>query len=479
MVSGKRLGALGLLVLVGVVGALAAWHTRPIRAAEAARTYYVSPSGDNSDGLSWGHAWQDLDAIKWSALRPGDTIVLDGGPSACPALGPGYNCGIVYQSTLTVNANGASGSPITIRLSGEPGRNGTAIIDGGLTQWSRCGEYAAEPAPPANGGAMRMVGIDLDDAQWITIDGTKWGGIEIRNHTRYGLDFGASRHVIARYLKIHHNTDPTDTTNGAVGVTQSYQSQHNTLARSEIFRNGQDAVRGAGDYFTLEENYLHDHYCNHPDGIQAFVPTSSPDIPDGEGEIRGLVIRRNVFERIGLQAVFLGENAAHNSWAVDVTIENNLFLNNPYMVKSKHGRSYNWQVRDNTVYGSSELAVEWCCASPGAQSPMVVRENIFANVSPGATAFVLTTQGGDTTFANNCLHQTGRRSGDINETGTIQGDPGFVDAAGANLALAAGSACSGKGANVTSVADLLAQTGSFSPPVLPGPHRVYLPIVSR
>jgi hypothetical protein len=481
MVLGKRWSVVGLLGVTLLVGVWAAWRTRPIRAAEAARTFYVSPGGSNGDGLSWAQAWRDLDDINWTAIQPGDTILLDGGPTACPALGPGYNCGIVYASTLSINKAGTSQAPITLRLASEPGRNGAVIIDGGLTQWSRCSDYASEPTPPSvpNGGGPRETGITLGSSQWIVLDGTKWGGIEVRNHTRYGLNFSSSQHVTARYLKIHHNTDPADTSNNAVGVTQGYQSQHNTLARSEIFRNGQDAVRGAGDYFTLEENYLHSHYCNHPDGVQAFVPTSNGDIPDNAGEIRGLVIRRNVFERIGLQAIFLGENAVHDSWTVDVTIENNLFLNNPYMIKSKSGRSNNWLVRNNTLYGSNKLAVEWCCASPGATSPMVVADNIIANVSEGATAFVLTTGGGATTFANNCLYRTGRRSGNFNEVGTIQADPGFVDPGGANLALFPGSACAGRGANITSVPDLLAQTGAATPLVPRGLNDVFLPLLNR
>jgi hypothetical protein len=455
------------------------WRTRPIRAAEAARTFYVSPSGTNGDGLSWARAWRDLDDINWSVVQPGDTILLDGGPTACPALGPGYNCGIVYASTLTIARNGSSQAPITIRLAGTDGRNGTAIIDGGLSQWSRCSEYAPEPAPPSVGGTTRTEGIDLNDSQWIVIDGTKWGGIEVRNHTRYGLNFGSSQHVTARYLKIHHNTDPTDTTNSAVGITQGYQSQYNTLARSEIFRNGQDAVRVAGDYFTLEESYLHDHYCNHPDGLQAFVPTSNTDIPDNAGEIRGMVIRRNVFERIGLQAVYLGERISHNSWAVSVTIENNLFLSNAYAVKSNHGLSSNWLIRNNTFYSMSDLAVEWCCATPGALSPMLIKDNIFVRIGSGGYGFVMTTDGGETVFANNCLHETGRRVGNIAETGTLETDPRFVDAGGANLALAPGSACAGRGANVTSVQDLLEQTGMARPRVPRGLNDIFLPLLHR
>jgi hypothetical protein len=419
-----------------------------------------------------------LSRINWSSVQPGDTILLDGGPVACPALGAGYNCGVVYHTTLDIYASGNSNAPITIRLADEPGRNGTVIIDGGLTQWSQCSEYAPEPAPPtASTGSTRTVGIDVHEAQWVVIDGARWGGIEVRNHTRYGLNFAGGQHVVARYLKLHHNTDPVDDTNGAVGVTQNYRSQYNTLARSEIFRNGQDAVRGAGDYFTMEESYLHDHYCNHPDGIQVFVPTGNGDVPDDAGEVRGLTVQRNVFERIGLQAVFLGENSAvHNSWSVDVNVNNNLFIQGAYMVKSKHGLSTNWRVNNNSFIGASGLAVEWCCANPGASVPMEVSNNIIAFTGEGRSAVYLPTGSGPTVFSGNCVFRSGQMSGDLAESGTIQADPGFANSGSANFALSGGSPCSGRGANVASLADLLAQTGATS--AFPsGPYWVFFPVM--
>jgi hypothetical protein len=303
----------------------------------------------------------------------------------------------------------------------------------------------------------------------VLVDGTRWGGIEIRNHTKYGVSLGGSQHVTVRYLKIHHNTDTTNTTNNSVGITQSWQSAYNTVARVEIFRNGQDAVRGAGDFFTLEESYLHDTYCNHPDGLQSFVPTSNGDVPDTEGEVRGLIVRRNVFDKIGMQDVFLGENATHNSWNVDVTIHDNLFLNSDYVIKSKHGSSRNWNVHHNTVVNARDFAVEWCCASPGAQAPMVVGDNIFVNVKPGNTAFYLPTGGGTTTFAGNCLSSTGARTGNFTESGTVNGDPRFVNSSLGNYALATGSVCAGKGASITSVSALLG-LGSAGAPATPAPQ---------
>ncbi len=457
----KTVWGLRLILVLALSVTALPWQPSSVSAAPqpetAGRTFYVSRRGNNADGLSWGTAWNELANINWSAVQPGDTILLDGGSVSCPKLGPGYSCGMVYNSTLSITRSGTSSAPITIRLAGDAGRNGTVIIDGGVTNWPGCADYAPEQRPPSTPGTagMRASGVNFNNSAWVVVDGIKWGGIEVRNHLRSGLTFAASQHTTARYIKIHHNTDPADATNGSIGVNLTYQAAYNTLARSEVFRNGQDAVRNGGDFFTLEDSYLHDQYCNHPDGIQSFVPTGLPDIPDDAGEVRGLVVRRTVFDHIGMQALLLGENdGGHNSWNVDVTIEDNLFVNGDYMVKAKHALSSNWTVRRNTFANVADLAVEWCCATPGASVPMAISDNVFWQVNPGRNGFYLPTGGGDTLFANNCVYGTGVRSGNVFETGTINANPLFVDPARGNYALRSGSPCAGKGARVTSVSTL-------------------------
>jgi hypothetical protein len=429
--------------------------------AYAGTTFVVSKLGTNGDGRGWATAWNELDQINWGQVQPGDTIAIDGGAVRCPSLGAGYGCGMVYNSTLSVQASGAPGAPIYITGAWVSGRNGGIIIDGGVTGWPSCAGAPGEATPPAvpNGRGMRAEGIDLNGAQNIVIDGLRWGGIEVRNHTQFGLNFGGSGGVTARYLKIHHNTDPGNPSNGAAGVTVGYQAHHVTLSRSEIFRNGQDGMRVAGDFVTVSENYIHDHFCNHPDGIQAFVPTANGDVPDEAGEITGLNITRNIFNHIGLQAVLLGENSGHNSWASHVNISGNLFLYSPYMIKSKHGGSHNWNIESNTFVAAQKEAIQWCCAQPGAMAPMSIHNNVFVGAGMGATAFNLPTGGGNTLFANNCVDSVGHIGGNLDEVGTVRSTPWFVNGAGGNFALQGVSPCAGKGATVASVWQLVATTG--------------------
>jgi hypothetical protein len=267
---------------------------------------------------------------------------------------------------------------------------------------------------------------------------------------------------VLRFVKVHHNNNPGDTTNNSIGVQHGWTAESDLVEFVEIYRNGQDAMRVQGDSFTLRHSYIHDHYCNHPDGIQALVYTANSDVPDSEGRIADLSVLGNVFERVGLQQVFLGENVGHNSWVDGALIRDNLFLAGNYIIKTKNGRSTGFVIERNTFAGSSQFALEWCCASPGAVAPMVIRDNIFTGVrNPSGTAFYLNTGGGATTFADNCVWNSGAISGQVVQSGTIRENPQFQ--AGRWLP-AAGSPCDGKGSSLGRALDLLALgTGQDQP----------------
>jgi hypothetical protein len=86
--------------------------------AAKASTYYVSRDGNNTDGLTYQTAFNELDQIKWKSLNPagGIQLVIDGGIN-----------GLNYFTPLTVPA-GASVSFIT--TSPDPGHSGVVYIDG-------------------------------------------------------------------------------------------------------------------------------------------------------------------------------------------------------------------------------------------------------------------------------------------------------------------------------------------------------------
>jgi hypothetical protein len=108
----KRILLLLQLALIGLAG-----H---------AATYYVSPSGnDSNNGTSQAQAWRTVARAQQVAgnLQPGDQILFQRGGT--------------YTGKLTVNANGSSGNPIII---GAYGTGAAPVISGsvpvtGWTQW--------------------------------------------------------------------------------------------------------------------------------------------------------------------------------------------------------------------------------------------------------------------------------------------------------------------------------------------------------
>ena len=422
-----------------------------IAAAQTPETHYVSKNGDNSDGKSWATAWTDMDRIQWGIVRPGDTILIDGGAVACPVLGdevPG--CGQIYNRQLSIGQNN-----VTIR-----GVGGTVIIDGNQTNFTYCSENGVVSPPRSPNGPVLETVVSFGGRSGVTIE-----NIHVRNGKTYGINFGGGDNNSVKNVSVHNINNPADTTNNSVGITMGHTADNIRITRAEIYRNGQDAIRGTADNLTVEDSYIHDHYCNHPDGIQAFVPTSNGDVGTSEQVIENMVIQRNVFERVGLQQVFLGENATHQSWVNGLVIRDNLFIGCSYCIKTKHQNSTNFVIEHNTFYGSSQFAIEWCCgAGFGARAPMVIRNNIFHNTrNPSGTGFYLPTSG-TTTFSGNCLSgRVGGRVGNITESGNVTGNVLFSNVSGGNYALSPVSPCAGKGSSITSKDMLFVQTATPTP----------------
>lgn len=370
-------------------------------------TYYVSKTGSNGDGRSWVTAWHELDQIDWDVIQPGDTILLDGGPTE-----------MIYNTTMTVGESGTSDAPITIKLASEPGRNGKAVIDGGLTYWP-C--QATEPSPynENHPPGTRRYGIKLNGQSWINIDGTKWGGIEIRNHNLAGVDFDKTNNNIRlSNLHIHHNTYAKTSDGPGISIT----GDNITLEKLEIHHNGQDALQGGHlTNFVLQDSYLHDHYCSHPDGIQLYHGTSY-----------NLTIRRNIFHDF-LQPIFLGAREDDNiNNVTDVKVNYNVIYNSAYGVVSNDTTNRDWKVYNNTIVDIDYEGIHLYASAGG----MEVRNNIVYN-----SRFLLR----NGIQSNNLFYQvpnapSGNRS--------IEADPQFADKEAGNYQLRASSPAIDRGIDV-------------------------------
>ena len=469
------------LALVGL-----ALASRPVGPAAAARSFYVSRTGNGADGTSWATAWTQPNQIDWSVVQPGDTIFIDGGPAACPSLGVESNCGMVYNAPLLVGKSGTAGAPITIRLAVEPGRNGTAILDGGVTNFNFCSSAPAQPSPPANGGTVYPDGIRLAGHSYVTIDGGKWGGISVRNFSTRGIDLDDGSFNTLRFLRVHHINSGAGR---VVGIASAYPASNLLLEQLEVFWVHQDIFHWEASNSTIRRSYFHNAHCNHADGVQGFVPTGNADVPDTAGRIANLTIEDNIFQRIWSdsasgQYVFVGENVTHDSWVENLTIRGNLFWvdgggGNAYFIKTKNAKSKNILVENNTFVGpTTRYAIEWCCG--GASAPNTIRNNVFYRIAPGSGAFRLDGSGTPTQLQNNCIYNSGTRAGNYSESGTISADPLLANLAGGDFRLLSGSPCASKGARVTSIQQLLSLAGSaISTAVPPTATRTPGPTATR
>ena len=280
---------------------------------------------------------------------------------------------------------------------------------------------------------------------YFVIDGISRYGFEVTGHTWAGVQVSGDN-VTLQYLHIHHN--PPNPSGGDIFGIRTSVANNFTIRNCEINDNGQDAIQSilGGDNVLLEGNYIHSHNYNHPDALQQ------------QGG-NGLVVRNNVITDGFMQGIFLGENSNRSAWNTNVEIYNNLLYDYDYGIKTKNTNTQDFDIHHNTFANLNNFAIEWCCASPGARAPMLIHDNIFYKTS----GFYLNTGDGTTTFSDNCMSQSGYVSGNVTVSGTILGDPRFVDADNGDFALQPGSPCAGKGSSITSLASLYALDGEPTP----------------
>lgn len=322
----------------------------------AASTYYVSKNGSNAAGTSWSTAWNELSNINWGVVNPGDTIYIDGGSTACQTpnntynpqtkqygLRPGFSCGMRYESTLAIGKSGTSTSPITIKLSTETGRNGTAVIFGGRTApLGYCGDTAYVAIYNSFSG-VRTQGISMNNKQYVTLDGTKWGGITVYGHNNYGISLGTAANNQFRYLELYDNGNFNTSSvypdqEGVTGLGSNSLFDHVLIHDNgqDSFQTGGGGVSGPDFNLTIRNSWLYIsrtdgadsrafNYCRHADGIQVY----------GGGEKSGITIENSIFGPNFMQGVILGAPLYNgidgpNTFSTihNVTIRNSLFYGN-------------------------------------------------------------------------------------------------------------------------------------------------------
>jgi len=140
-----RLGLIGSIVMIVVLVA-------GVNSNAVAATYYVSPSGSDSNPGTSAQPWRTVQKAA-NAAAAGDTVMVKAG---------------TYYERVQINVNGTSGQPITFQ--GERGPKGEwlTVIDGGnpVTGWV--------PAPEVGSGVYKTTTIGYEPYAMTVDDKTIW-----------------------------------------------------------------------------------------------------------------------------------------------------------------------------------------------------------------------------------------------------------------------------------------------------------------
>jgi hypothetical protein len=411
--------------------------------------YYVSPSGNDTDGTSWANAWNTVSAIKWSMVQPGATVFLDGGTS-----------GVTYTSTLVVGRSGTAAAPITVRVSPQPGHSGPVRIFGGRTiPLPYCGQtdYRLQT------DQVRTNGIVFDNAANVIIDGGRWDGLAIYGHDGDGVLFnGAESNDTLRNTEVYDNGTAEQDSAGAWSTDAAGirpRGRHLTFDQVDVHDNGQDAFQSGGPLndITIQHSWLHfarenplqpsgsafNTPCTHQDGLQIY----------GGGHQSGVDIRDSVLGPGLMEGLMLGDVGANIS---SVTVSNSLVINGAHngLIGYAGQTQNNWTIDHVTVFmNTRQDALSW------VGNDSTVTTSIFYGGGFYLPRGLAASEG-------NCLWRTTGRSDPIKgqvadplfetDVGTFGPRPSLTTQARADFALQPPTPCPGAGSSITSIKVLVA-----------------------
>lgn len=381
--------------------------------------FFVSRNGNNQDGLSWESAWDELDQIDWSIIKPGDTIYLDGGEEQ-----------MTYETQLIINQSGTSDHPIKVLVSSEIEHNGQVIFSGGREQLlPYCGQQEFDNSDEET---LQRIGIHFNSHDNIIIDGMNWSGIVIHGYSVGGIVIEYdSENITVRNVEIYNNGKAVHNESGWTSDLPGVRlaGQNVTFQQVIIHDNGQDAFQSSSEpqnlsNFVLEDSWLYNgrqhplnfgkswNDCTHTDGIQIY----------GGEILSGITIRRSIIGPGFMQNLILGQTPnSYGEWAAvqDVTLENVLFAN--ATGNSIYGYSdtdsQNWKIDRVTAY---------CSTTPG-QCLQVHNANHSVTNSIFYGGRIYLPDGLDT-YENNCVWNLISSSVAIGE----EIDPNFANVSDAN-----------------------------------------------
>ncbi len=454
----------------------------PEPAAEPITTgnvFYVSKLGNNSDGRSWGTAWNELANINWNSLNAGDVIYVDGGTTQ-----------MRYTTSLKPAKSGTADKPILVRLSAENGRDGQAIFFGGNSvPLPECGQLSWNDSELKSAGESAIIfengiaNIEISGRKThgIVIHGWQSNGVTFRNDfSNNGID-DAAKNITLEYMEIYNNGGTRRQDDGSSknlwfpnhagsGVKLAGSGHHFNFL--EIHDNGGDAIQSSATNlskgvdnqlanFTLTNSWLynqrpHSGVDNSPAGEVCSADRSSacdelgaphmgpdyhtyPSDPPNRresfnwcthsdgiqifsgGAFNKMTIERSIIGPNFMTALILGDKKSGDvsAWVNDLTLQDVVitrYMHNALgMNNPSNNPGRNWNIDHVTLYGHHNNTNKGTFHIESGQN--FVEHSVSNSILVhGRTNF----PDGNIRFANNC--QWGLYSGSID--GTIT-DPQF------------------------------------------------------
>ncbi|MBG0829931.1 right-handed parallel beta-helix repeat-containing protein [Planomonospora sp. ID67723] len=175
-------------------------------AAAAGTTYYVDSQrgNDSAAGTSAATAWQSLEAVNGTELKPGDTVRLKRGGS--------------WKGTLTLSGKGTAASRITVEAYGEGAFPKISGRDGNCVEIS--------------GSYVRVTGLRASDC--------RWAGFEISGNLNELDAVRADRNISGVHIMGSRNTVKNSTLTGNNRMSVNDRGGDDDSGAFGVLLNGDD-----------------------------------------------------------------------------------------------------------------------------------------------------------------------------------------------------------------------------------------------